>query len=292
MRFHLTRSLITALLCATFALVASAQTPAIDFPAASPACSIKQRVGLTDIDVAYSRPGVKGRSIFGGIVPYGKVWRTGANQATRVTFNTPVKLEGNEVPAGTYALFTIPGEDQWTVILSKKIDQWGAYQYDAKDDLLRFQVKPLGMEEHIDTFTIEFNQIRDDSALLNLVWDQTVVPVRIEVDVVGKVVAQIDAAMASAGKKSDGLYFQAATFYYDHNLSLDKALEWVKAGLADNPNIAFELMHLEAAILAKQGDKAGAIAAAKKSTELALKAEGPGSSTEWMNNQLISQLQQ
>jgi hypothetical protein len=284
--------MIAALSCAVLSFDAPAQTPAIAFPAASPACSIKQRVGLTDIEVAYSRPGTKGRVIFGGIVPYGKVWRTGANQATRVTFSTAVKLGGHDVPAGAYSLFTIPGEDEWTVILNKKVDQWGAYQYDSKDDLLRFQVKPVNLEEHIETFTIEFNEVHDDSAILNLVWDQTVVPVPIEVDVVSKVVAQIDAAMAGAAKKSDGLYFQSATFYYDHNLDLGKALEWVNAGLADNPNIAFELLHLKAAILAKQGDKAGAIAAAKESTELAVKAEGPGSSTEWMNRDLISKLQQ
>jgi len=292
MRFQPFGLLIAALLSVGLAVEASAQAPTIEFPPASPGCSIKQRVGQTDIEVAYSRPGVKGRVIFGGIVPYGKVWRTGANQATRVTFSTAIKLAGHEVPAGAYALFTIPGEDEWTVILNKKVDQWGAYQYDAKDDLVRFTVKPVRLEEHIETFTIEFNEIRDDSAILNLVWDQTVVPIRIEVDVVSKVVSQIDAAMAGAGKKSDGLYFQAATFYYDHDLDLGKALGWIDAGLADNPNIAFELLHVKAMILAKQGDKEGAIAAAKKSTELAVKEEGPGSSTEWMNRDLISKLQQ
>ena len=96
-----------------------AQTPGVEFPAASPAGTLKQRVGLTDIQVDYSRPGVKDRTIFGGIVPYGQVWRTGANQATRLTFSTPVKLEGHEIPAGTYALFTIPGESEWTIIINK-----------------------------------------------------------------------------------------------------------------------------------------------------------------------------
>src|ERR1017187_7824055 len=101
------------------------QTPNIEFPAASPACTLKQRVGLTDITVVYSRPGVKGRTIFGGIVPYGQVWRTGANQATKITFSTAVKLEGNNIPAGTYALFTIPGEEAWTIIINKNTNQWG-----------------------------------------------------------------------------------------------------------------------------------------------------------------------
>lgn len=271
---------------------AFAQAPHIDFPAASPACTLKQRVGLTDIEIAYSRPGVKGRVIFGGIVPYGQVWRTGANQATRITFSTPVKLEGHEVPAGTYALFTIPGEDEWTIILNKDANQWGAFQYNEKDDVVRFTVKPATLTDtQIETFAIEFNRIRDESAVLTLVWDKTVVPIRMEVDVAGKLVPQIEAAMAAPGKKPAGFDFQAATFYYNHDLDLKKALDWVNAGLADHPRIAYEMLHLKAQILAKLGDKAGAIAAAKESSELAVKAEGSGSSFVRMNQDLINSLQ-
>lgn len=269
-----------------------AQAPRVQFPAASPACTIKQRVGFTDVEVSYSRPGVKGRKIFGGIVPYGDVWRTGANQATKITFSKAVKLNGNEVPAGTYALFTIPGEHEWTVIINKKASQWGAFQYSEKDDLVRFKVTPLTLAESIETFTIEFNQIQDDSAVLNLLWDKTVVPIRLQAEVTGTLVPQIEAAMAASGKKSDGFYFQAAAFYYNHDLDLKKALEWVNAGLEDKSRIAYELLHLKAQILAKQGDKEGAIAAAKESTELATQAEGPGSSFIWMNQKLISSLQQ
>ena len=271
---------------------AHAQATAIAFPAASPACTLKQRVGLTDITVVYSRPSVKGRDIFGGIVPYGVVWRTGANQATTLTFSTPVKLEGHEIPTGTYSLFTIPGRDEWTIIINKNANQWGAFQYTNKEDLLRFQVTPVTLRDtSIETFAIEFNHIRDESALLELVWDKTVVPIHLTVDVSDKLVPQIEAAMAAPGKKSEFLYFQAATFYYDHDLDLKKALEWVNAGLANNPRIAYEILHLKAEILAKQGDKAGAIAAAKQSTELAIKAEGPGSSFVKMNQDLISSLQ-
>ena len=269
----------------------SAQTPAVNFPAASPACTLKQRVGLTDIEIVYSRPGVKNRTIFGGIVPYGQVWRTGANQATKITFSTPVKLEGNDIPAGTYALFTIPGETEWTIIISKNAAQFGAFQYNQKDDLVRFKVTPVTLAETIETFTIEFNHIRDESAVLNLVWEKTVVPIHLEVDVVSKLVPQIEAAMAAPGNKSDGFYFQAATFYYNHDLDQKKALDWVNAGLADNPRIAYEMLHLKAQILAKQGDKAGAIAAAKQSTELAIKAEGSGSSFVKMNQDLIASQQ-
>ena len=269
-----------------------AQTPNIEFPAASPACTLKQRVGLTDITVVYSRPGVKGRTIFGGIVPYGQVWRAGANQATKISFSTSVKLEGNEIPAGNYSLFAIPGEQEWTIIINKNTNQWGAFQYNTNDDLVRFPVAPVNLRDtSVETFAIEFNRIRDESALLELVWDKTVVPIRLTVDVTDKIVPQIEAAMAVPGKKQDTFYFQAATFYYNHDLDSKKALDWINAGLADNPWIAYEMQHLKAQILAKQGDKAGAIAAAKQSSELAIKAEGAGSSFVKMNQDLISSLQ-
>jgi hypothetical protein len=269
-----------------------AQTPNIDFPAASPACTLKQRVGLTDITVVYSRPGVKGRTIFGGIVPYGQVWRAGANQATKISFSTPVKLEGNAIPAGNYSLFAIPGEQEWTIIVSKNTNQWGAFQYSTNDDLVRFPVTPVNLRDtSVETFAIEFNHIRDESARLELVWDKTVVPIHLTVDVTDKIVPQIEAAMSAPGKKQDTFYFQAATFYYNHDLDSKKALEWVNAALESNSRIAYEYLHLKAQILAKQGDKAGAIAAAKQSTELAIKAEGSGSSFVKMNHDLISSLQ-
>jgi hypothetical protein len=290
MKSNLFRFLIALVCGLMFVSKSPAQIPKVDFPAASPGCTLKQRVGLTDIEINYSRPGVKGRTIFGGIVPYGQVWRTGANQATKITFSTDVTFNGEDVPAGSYALFTIPGEDEWTVILSKNADQFGAFQYDAKDDLVRFKVVPIKLAETIDTFTIEFNRIRDDSAELNLIWDKTVVPLQIQIELTSKLVPQIEAAMAAPGKKSDGFCFQAATFYYNHDQDLNKALTWANAGLADQPNIAFEILHLKAQILARQGDKAGAIAAAKLSSDLSVKAEGPDNSFVKMNQDLINSL--
>jgi len=292
MNSKMLRSVVAAMSGLAMVSCLHAQTPNINFPAASPGCTLKQRVGLTDITIVYSRPGVKGRTIFGGIVPYGQVWRTGANQATKVTFSTPVKLEGADIPAGTYALFTIPGEQEWTIIINKNTNQWGAFQYNEKDDFVRFKVSPVTLQEtSIETFAIEFNRILDESALLELVWEKTVVPIHLRVEVTSQLVPQIEAAMAEPGKKSDGLYFQAATFYFNHDQDLKKALEWVNAGLADNPRIAYEMLHLKAQILAKQGDKAGAIAAAKQSSELAVKAEGAGSSFVKMNDDLISSQQ-
>jgi hypothetical protein len=256
----------------SFATGAFAQAAGVEFPAPSPTATIQQRVGLTDVEIVYSRPGVKGREIFGGLVSYGEVWRTGANTATKVTFSTPVKINGTEVPAGAYGLFTIPGENEWTVILSKGSGQWGAYRYDAKDDQLRVKAKPVKLAETVETFTIGINDIRDESATLNLMWEKTRVPVKLELDLASKLVPQIEKVMASNEARKP--YFQAAMFYYDHNVDLKKAREWVDAAAAERE--AFYIVHLQAKILAKLGDKQGAIAAAKRSTELAKQAKDSG----------------
>ena len=176
--------IVAGLVCGSGLL---AQAPKPETPAASPACTLKQRVGLTDIEIVYSRPGVKGRQIFGGLVPYDKVWRTGANQATKITFGAPVTLNGAEVPAGTYALMTIPGEKEWTIIVNKTAAQWGAYRYDEKADLVRVKATPAALAESVETFTIDINDIHDDSATLNLIWEKTRVPVKLSVP---KVVAK------------------------------------------------------------------------------------------------------
>jgi hypothetical protein len=261
-----------------------AQPAKIDFPAPSPACTLKQRVGLTDIEVDYSRPSVKGREIFGALVPYGQVWRTGANAATKLIFSTPVKLNGTDIPAGTYALFTIPGENEWTIIINKGAQQWGAFQYDEKADIARFQVTPVQVSEQIDTFAIEFNHLRDESAVIELVWDHTVVPIRLEVEVTSKLVPQIEAVMASDAPQKP--YFPAAMFYYDHELDLHKASDWVDAAVTNHD--AYYVEHLKAEIRAKLGDKDGAIAAAKRSSELAVQAKDSGYVK--LNDALISSL--
>lgn len=261
-----------------------AQAPKIEFPAPSPACTIKQRVGLTDIEIAYSRPSMKGRRIFGSLVPYGAVWRTGANNATKISFSTAVKLNGTEIAAGTYAFYTIPGENEWTIILNKGVGQSGT-QYDQAADVARFKATPVKLSDTtIDTFTIEFNHLRDESAVITLVWEQTVVPVKVELDLTSKLVTQIEEAMsATEGRKP---YYQAAMFYYDHDQDLKKASQWVDAAIAERE--AHYIVYLKAKILAKLGDKQGAIAAAKRSTELAIKAKDTGYVK--MNEDLITSL--
>jgi len=251
---------------------AMAETPKVEFPAASPGCTLKQRVGLTDIEITYSRPEVKDRDIFGGMIPYGKVWRTGANSATKVVFSTAVKLNGNEIPAGTYALMTVPGKDEWTIIINKGSEQWGTYKYDEKSDVVRFKAKVNTLSKPLETFTIEFNDIRDESSNLSLAWDKVSVPIKLEVDYAEKLSLQIEEAMASAEAKKP--YFQAAMFYYNHGKDLKKASTWVDAAIAERE--AHYIVYLKAQILEKQGDKKGAIAAANRSIELATKANDTG----------------
>ncbi len=279
--------LLLPFVTALFANGLLAQAPKIEFPAPSPAATLKQRVGVTDIEITYSRPGAKGRVMLGKVEPYGKVWRTGANNATTITFSTAVKLGGKEVPAGKYALFTIPNEKEWTVIINKGAAQWGAFTYDESADLVRFNITPVPLATPVETFEIGINDIRDDSATINLSWESIRVPIKLEFDVVSPLVAQIDAAMAGTGPKP---YAQAAGFYLEHNLDLSKALAWADAAIAAGANQTN--VHLKAKILAKMGDKAGAIAAAKQSIELALKSTNPGIRAEYtkLNENLIAGL--
>ena len=276
-------ALITASLCA--------QAPKLEFPAASPSATLKQRVGLTDIEINYSRPGLKNRVVVGKIDPYGKVWRTGANSATRISFSTPVKLQGSKLDAGTYELFTIPGPDEWTIILQKAGKQWGAYQYKEENDVLRVKARPVALASPLETFTIDINDIRDESATLDLIWADWRVPVKIEVDVVATIVPQIEAVMASDAAKKP--YAQAAMFYRDHDLDLKKAAAWIDAAIAEQPNAYYYLYH-KARILAKMGDKAGALATARQSIELAAKdKENLAAKAEYtrLNEALIAGLQ-
>jgi hypothetical protein len=266
----------------------NAPLTARDFPAASPASTLQQRVGATDIEIKYYRPGAKGRVMIGTIEPFGKVWRTGANNATTISFSTAVKLGGQAVTPGKYALFTIPGESKWTVILNKNPNQWGAFTYDPSGDAIHFDVTPVRLTTPVETFEIGINDLRDDSATINLTWETWRVPVKLETNLVSEMVAKIDASMAApSGRK---FYAQAAGFYLDHNLDLKKALEWANAAVAAGENQTS--VHLTAKILAKMGDKEGAIAAAKHSIELAEKSNNVGIQTEYrkLNENLIASL--
>jgi hypothetical protein len=282
----------------------SSQTPAVsasvnaairfpELPLASPICTNVQRVGLTDIKIIYSRPSKKRHTVFAGIVPYDTLWRTGDNASTKISFSTPVKLggaDGQEVPAGQYGLYTIPNEKAWIVILNKDAGLWGRDQYDQKKDVARFIVAPEKIDPPVETFTIDVNDIQDDSATINLMWDRVRVPIKVELNQVSDELVRIQGSMNSAAAKQAQTYLRAATFYLDHNTDLPQALIWVNTGLLKPSPVDFQLLYVKARILAKQGDRAGAIAAAQESTKLALEAGEDGTPYLKMNQELMTGL--
>jgi len=265
--------------------VADAQSGQIQFPQPSPLGTVKQRVGLTDIEISYSRPSAKGRPVVGGLLPYGEIWRTGANGRTTISFSTPVKLNDKEIPAGKYSIFTIPNEKSWTIMLNKNTSG-NALAYDASNEVARIESPAIEIGQNIETFTIMINNIRDDSARIDLLWEHTAVPIRLNLDLVSTLQPQIEAAMSGENPNKQ-YYYPAALFYYDHNLDLQKAKTWVEAAIKANET--YYNVNLKAKILAKLNDKEGAIAAAKHSSELASKTPGANGYIR-LNDDLISSL--
>ena len=250
-----------------FGATAQAQ---INTPQASPTTKLETTIGLTSVKVEYSRPGVKGRdkAIFGGLVPYGEVWRTGANASTKVTFDDSVSIKGKMVAPGTYALYTIPGDNEWTVILNNDLTLWGAGGYDEAKDALRVKVKPGSITEPAETFTIDFSNYQNNSANLNMMWDFTKVAIPIEVSTDDKVMAQIEKIM---GKPDAVTFYRAADYYYQNGKDKNMALTWINDAVAQREHYAF--YHLKAKILADLKDGKEAKKAAEKSMELASAAD-------------------
>ncbi|WP_374948588.1 DUF2911 domain-containing protein [Mucilaginibacter sp.] len=235
-------------------------------PEASSTQTIIQDFGLGKITITYSRPNVKGRKIFGGINPYGDVWRTGANNATTITFSENVVIEGNKVPAGTYALFSIPGEKQWTIILNKTAKQWGAYSYKQADDLVRFRVTAVEVKEKRETFTMQFANSTTKSTDLYIVWDHTAVPIHMQTDDDAQITANIDKLMQGDVKKRP--YFNAIQYYYENDKDLNKAMTWVLEAEKLEPKGPWYKLW-KARIQLKMGKKAEAIATAQEGVRLA-----------------------
>ncbi|MEP6683257.1 MAG: DUF2911 domain-containing protein [Parafilimonas sp.] len=246
--------------------VSNAQT--LITPQPSPTAEIKQNFGLSQIEISYSRPGIKGRKIFGDIVPYNKVWRTGANSATTITFGDDVMMGGTKIPAGKYGLLTIPGENEWMVIITKQTNVNNPSLYKQDQDVVRIAVKPYQLPFSIETFTIGFGDVASDSCHLELMWDNVYVPVTITTDVDGKVMTQIKQIM-----EGDNLpYFQSAQYYIDNNKDLNQALVWLDKAIAQNPD-AYYMYYQKARALAKLGKKQDALTASNKSIELAKAAK-------------------
>lgn len=253
--------------------IAELKAQQIQMPQASPAASISQKIGLTDVNIEYSRPSMKGRKIFGELVPYGQVWRTGANAATIITFKTKVKIEGNEVPAGSYALYSIPGKTEWTIILSSNTKLWGAVGYDSADDVLRFNVKPGKTGQKYETMEINFVDISDTGTSVAIKWENTRIKFRIETEVDSIVMQQIKELVIDQEPQNPGLYYQAANYYFTNNKDMPKAYEWIVKSVNDDPK--YWTMHLKAKIELALGMKKEAIESATKSMEMAREAKNP-----------------
>ena len=237
-------------------------------PAPSPSQTIKQDFGLSSVELSYSRPAMKGRKIFGDLVPFGKVWRTGANNATIITFGEEVTISGTKVPAGKYGLLSIPDKKSWTIIISKQTDVTSPSAYKQDQDVVRVEAKTMDMNNAVESFTIQFADVKPTSCELHIMWDKTAVALPISVDVEKKVMAQIEQLM----NKDNRPYFNAAMYYMENGKDLNQALSWFDKAVEMNPS-AFWIHHQRANCLAKLGKKAEAKAAAEKSKELAAAAK-------------------
>jgi hypothetical protein len=244
---------------------ATAHAQDLKIPQPSTLQKIEQDFGLGQISITYSRPNVKGRKIFGETEPYGIVWRTGANAATRIKFSDTILMEKHSVAPGEYALFTIPGNNEWTVILNKTAQQWGAYNYDSTKDVLRLKVKPAKLDHKLETFTIQFANAFVEQCELQLLWENTVVSLHLETDVDARVMANIDKAMMGEKKP----YYFAAIYYYNHDKDMNKALSWINEADKKTPN-AYNIKYWKARIQLKTGDKTAAIASANEGLKLAM----------------------
>jgi tetratricopeptide (TPR) repeat protein len=253
-------------------------------PSPSPGQTIKQDFGLSSIELSYSRPGVKGRKIFGDLRPYGVIWRTGANGATTLNFGDDVTIGGTLIKAGKYGLLTIPDRDNWIIIITKQLDVTSPDAYKKENDVVRVNIKPVTLKEPIETFTMQFANVTPSSCDLNLLWENTAVTLPITADINTKVMAQIDDIM----NKDNKPYSNAAMYYMDNGKNLNQALLWFNKALEQNPK-SFFILYNKAKCLAKLGKKEEAKATALKSIDEA-KAEKNDDYVA-LNEKLIATLQ-
>lgn len=237
----------------------------LDLPRPSPNAYVSQTVGVTEVTIRYSSPGVKGRKIWGELVPYGEVWRTGANENTTIKFSTPVKVEGHELPAGIYGLQTIPTEGDWTVIFSKDADEWGAFNYKQENDALRIQVKPESVANPLERMAFAFEDTTDTSSKVVLRWEKLRVPFTLTVDTPALVMTKIKDAVRWQTP------YQAANYCIQNNTCLEEASHWLDASLAIQET--FSNLRAKAMLLAKQNDKKSAASYGEKALAAAKTAQ-------------------
>jgi tetratricopeptide (TPR) repeat protein len=228
------------------------QPTELNIPRVSQRGSVTQRIGLTDITINYHRPAVGGREIWGKVVPYGKVWRAGANENTTITFADDVTVEGKPLAAGTYGLHAIPDKDQWTIIFSKNSTSWGSFSYDEKEDALRVTVKPHPAEM-FEQVTYTFEDVKPDSAGATLRWEKLAVPFTIGVDVKAVVLRSIKNELRNVGGFTWGGYDEAAQWCLDNNYNLEEALKWEETSIQNEDR--FENWETKSRILTAMGKK-------------------------------------
>ena len=247
----------------------------IQMPPASPTFELKGTVGLTEVKVIYSRPSARGRNVAGELIPYNEVWRTGANASTKISFSTDVKLNGNPLPAGTYALYSLFTEEEATIILSKNLTLSGAMGYNPVNDQLRFNVPVKHPSSHYETFTISFSDFTINSANLNLKWEHIKAMFAIESEVDPIVMKQIKEQVIDARAADSNTYFQAAAYFYETNRDAEQALSWVNKAINQRAEKGYWMVHLQAKLLARLNRKAEATTSAKESIQLAQMAGNP-----------------
>ena len=246
------------ILIASFTAEAQLKTPQ-----PSPKAVVNQIVGLTDVEIEYSRPGVKGRTIFGDLVPFGKLWRTGANANTTISFSEDVVFDGKTLKKGKYALYTTPKADNWELVFYKTTDNWGTPEEWKEENIaLKTTAKPETLNRNVESFTISINNLDNNFAHLELSWEKTFVAFKFEVPTQKTAIASIEKALAGP---TAGDYFSAAQFYFQSNGDLNKALGYVNKALDLNVEKPFWYNRLKSLIQAKLGDKKGAIETAKLS---------------------------
>jgi hypothetical protein len=250
---------IVMLALSSLPTIASAQAVP-ELPQPSPKARTEQRVGITDVAIDYSSPGVKGRKIWGGLLPYDKVWRAGANAPTKLTVSRDVKFGGTPVPAGSYSLFMIPGKATWTVLLNKNLTA-SQEEHDAKDDIARITVKPVALPALRERLRYTFDDTQDDRTFLDLEWERVRIQVPITIDTVGQVTAGVDKAVADVWRPA----FASANYFYNAG-QLDRALELIDKSIATRATWRAEW--LRAQIQQKKGNKAEARASVGRAQEL------------------------
>lgn len=241
----------------------------LQMPQPSPSAMVKQTVGLTDITITYSSPAMRQREVWGGLVPYGQVWRTGANKVTNITFSDAVSIDGKKVEAGTYALLSIPTEKEWTFIINKNAEQWGAGEYDEKEDVIRFKATPTVSPIINERMIFTISAVEDRQGEISLWWSNTRVSFVVDTDPVSKVVATIESTL----KQADNLWYtyaQSAEYYLDNNQNKEKALEWVNKSISLNNH--FYNNWIKARVLVAQNNTGGVSSNAQTSIDMVKKA--------------------